>query len=124
MAIESTVEPGEGFVRVTNVGVASAASLREMTDRLVAHPLITPGSRVLVDNRGIDYSQLSASDIQERSKELNARGDLDTFQIAIVVETVADFGSQRMTALISGDSFPNARGFTSIDDAIAWLQSD
>lgn len=122
MTIASVVEQAEGFVRVTNSGVATPDSLRKMTGRLLDHPLIEPGARVLVDNRAIDYSQLTAPGMRERATELAERADaLASFRIAIVVQTVANFGTQRMTALITGEAFPNARGFTDIDEAVAWL---
>jgi hypothetical protein len=125
MAIESVVEQDEGFVRVTNSGVGSATAFNEMTERLLGHPLIQPGARVLVDNRAIDYSHVTSEDVRERASELTSRADaLAPFRIAVLVESVANFGTQRITSLIAGEAFPNARGFTDLDDAIAWLTGD
>jgi len=125
VTITSVVEQDEGFVRVTNSGVGSAAAFNEMTERLLGHPLIRPGARVLMDNRAIDYSQVTAEDVLERASELARRAEaLASFRIAVVVPSVANFGTQRITALIAGEDFPDARGFTDLDNAIAWLTGE
>jgi hypothetical protein len=106
---------------VTMSGVAEVEELGAFREAL-ADPRWRPGLRILIDERQVDWSAMSAADI-ERRVDLLARAMATTrSHTAVVLGRSLDYGLVRMEQALVERRVPlQLEVFMSLEDARAWL---
>ena len=113
-------------VRVTTSGLFLLRDQERMFGELARHPVFTPGSPVLFDNRRLDLSGSNA-DIMRTSVAIVQRflHDQRVDRIAGLVEGELNFGMGRqfeiLTEVTGGHGF---RLFTNEELALGWLRGE
>jgi hypothetical protein len=109
---------------MTTRGVARVHDLDSMWRDAVTDPRWTEGMKVLLDHTRLDWSQLSASEIQERAELMKRLShEIGYQQVAWVVEDSASLRVGRLMGFVMDWRVGFvARHFTSLEEARRWLR--
>ncbi len=115
-------DPEDLLVRMS--GVAQAEDLEALREA-VEDPRWRPGLRVLLDERQLDWSEMSSADIERRAAFLAENRDLIGHNYtAVVTSKSSDFGMLRMEQALIERRVPYELGiFRTLEEARAWLRS-
>jgi hypothetical protein len=116
---------GAHDVSISTHGVADVAVFAQLDEELVSDQRFTPGMFVLVDDSGLDTTNLQLDEIRAIAGHFEALGDrIGRSTIAIVAGSAATFGQFRQMVTFAGASPARISVFTSRDEAVAWLRRE
>jgi len=115
-------------VIVTTWGTATIEGLNAWVQEGLADPRYRPGLRVLIDQRKLDWSELSLKDVQQRIELfVSETARLDHARAAVVMGAPVDFGIARMEQAYV-ELHPELKFeigvFLSIEKAREWLREE
>jgi acetyl-CoA carboxylase alpha subunit len=121
-------EAGPADLVVRTSGVATVAGLGEWTRAAIADERRTPGMRVLIDHRELDWTDFRRADVFARSEGVRGYlADADVSAIAVVLGSSLGYGLQRMMQAHTGEAAERAGvrfgAFRTIDEAEQWLEA-
>jgi hypothetical protein len=109
-------------VRVTTSGRGSLRGFTAFLDELVADRRYRPGLAILIDHSALDPSELVTADARTLAQLVADMGDrVHGTAIVCVAPRPAMFGISRAFELYSELSGVQARVFSNLDDARAWI---
>jgi hypothetical protein len=106
---------------VTYAGPASNAELIASVDEVRASPHYRPGMRVLLDQRAMDWTEMTAADVRRRADAVLASAVAnDGHRVATVVDRKLAFGLARMLQALTEDAIAE-KLFYDVESARTWL---
>ncbi|MGZ4383536.1 MAG: hypothetical protein ACXVY3_02960, partial [Gaiellaceae bacterium] len=111
-------------VLVTNSGVASVEGFDAWVQDVLGDPRWRPPMRVLIDDRLVEWGEITAANMAKRGEMLTRDADrIGHSYVAIVVNRNLDFGLMMMErAYVAGRVQCELRIVRSMEEARWWLQ--
>lgn len=119
-------EAGPADIVVRTTGIATVAGLDDFTRAAIVDERRRPGMRVLIDHRGLDWTDFRREDVFARSEGIRGYlAEADVSAVAVVVGSSLGYGLQRMLQAYTGEAAERAGvrfgAFRTIAEAEEWL---
>jgi len=125
MKFEIDFSPLPNYVLIKTDGEASVEGFENTLKALVGSPQWKPGTKQLLDHRGLNFEPLSTDDIRKIEHILyQYRTQLGNGACAFVVTGALAFGMTRTYENVVGNRIHgDSRVFYNIDEEIVWLKN-
>ncbi len=114
------------YVSIRTFGTATVRGFDKLMSALVESPEWIPGTKQLVDHRGLDGMSLNRKDIEFIVLNSKKHGKkLGNGRCAFVVSDALAFALARMYSMLDADAVHSSSNvFYSPDEALAWLTQE
>lgn len=126
MTVKSTIDPNSGVIVHAVTGTLDLDEVVGALERILNHPLFTPGSDVLWDfsyaiTGGLDARELRSL-VRRVGERMDGRGE--GYKIALVAPRDVDYGLARMYEAYASELPVELSVFRSSGEAWDWLLGD